>query len=86
MLRDKYGNIVKFDSPTKERSSIFLFCPELCKNMYQSQGKWPMRIAVEPLLYYRKSRKDIFNGEYGLIARSVVVSLKRIINYMFNIA
>lgn len=68
MLRDKYGNIVKLDSLTKERPRIFLFCPELCKNMYQLQGKWPMRIAMEPLYYYRKSREDIYNGQYGLVS------------------
>jgi len=70
MLHDKYGNIVKFDSPTKEQPHIFLFCPELCKEMYQLQGKKPMRIAMEPLHYYRKNREHIYNGQYGLVTRS----------------
>lgn len=73
MLHDKYGNIVKFDRPTKERPHIFLFCPELCKNMYQLQGKWPMRVAMEPLHYYRKNREHIYNGQYGLTTRSVMI-------------
>jgi len=76
MLHDKYGNIVKFDG-LKKQPSIFLFCPELCKNMYQLQGKIPMRIAMEPLHNYRKSRKDIYKGQYGLTTRSIV-SIKRI--------
>lgn len=74
MLHDKYGNIVRFDKPTKARPLIFLFCPELCKNMYQIQGKWPMRVAMEPLHYYRKSREHIYNGQYGLTTRSIVIN------------
>ncbi|XP_036138727.1 cytochrome P450 CYP12A2 isoform X2 [Monomorium pharaonis] len=66
MLRDKYGNIVKLDG-FAQRPCIFLFCPELCKSMYQLQGKWPIRISMESLLYYRKSRKDIYGGQYGLV-------------------
>ncbi|XP_011053756.1 PREDICTED: probable cytochrome P450 12b2, mitochondrial [Acromyrmex echinatior] len=65
MLHDKYGNIVKFDG-LKKQPSIFLFCPELCKSMYQLQGKIPIRIALEPLHNYRKNRKDIYKGQYGL--------------------
>lgn len=76
MLHDKYGNIVKFDG-LKEQPSIFLFCPELCKSMYRLQGKIPMRIAMEPLHNYRKSRDNIYKGQYGLTTRSVV-PLKRI--------
>ncbi|KAG5315356.1 C12B2 protein, partial [Pseudoatta argentina] len=65
MLHDKYGNIVKFDG-LKKQPSIFLFCPELCKSMYQLQGKIPIRISLEPLHNYRKNRKDIYKGQYGL--------------------
>jgi len=76
-LRDKYGNIVKLDGSVIEPPCIFLFCPELCKTMYQSQGNWPMRISMEPLHYYRKCREDIYGGQYGLVTRSVI-SFERI--------
>ncbi|XP_024874378.1 cytochrome P450 CYP12A2-like [Temnothorax curvispinosus] len=67
MLRDKYGNIVKLDDPTQEQPRIFLFSPELCKEMYKLQGKWPTRNSLEPLHYYRQSREHIYNGQYGLV-------------------
>ncbi|KYN04117.1 putative cytochrome P450 12b2, mitochondrial [Cyphomyrmex costatus] len=65
MLHEKYGNIVKLDG-LKKQPTIFLFCPELCKSMYQLQGKIPIRIAMEPLHNYRKNREDIYKGQYGL--------------------
>ncbi|XP_011877282.1 PREDICTED: cytochrome P450 CYP12A2-like [Vollenhovia emeryi] len=70
VLRDKYGNIVKLDGIGKEQSMIYLFCPELCKDMYQLQGKWPTRNSLEPLHCYRQSREHIYNGQYGLVTRS----------------
>jgi len=77
MLRDKYGDIVKIDGPVKQPPRIFLFSPELCQNMYQLQGKWPMRISLEPMHYYRKCREDIYAKQYGLVTRSVI-SFERI--------
>lgn len=71
MLRDQYGNIVKMDKIGPRRTVIFLFSPELCEKMYRVEGVWPMRIAMETLQHYRKNRKHIYNGQYGLATRSV---------------
>ncbi|XP_039309610.1 probable cytochrome P450 301a1, mitochondrial isoform X2 [Solenopsis invicta] len=67
MLRNKYGNIVKLDGLTQVQPQIFLFCPELYKDMYQCQGKMPMRIAMEPLHRYRINRENIYGKQYGLV-------------------
>ncbi|EFN64099.1 Probable cytochrome P450 49a1 [Camponotus floridanus] len=66
MLRDHYGDIVKLDNLMNRRSCILLFSPELCKNMYQVQGTWPMRIGMESLHYYRTNREDFYGKQYGL--------------------
>ncbi|KAL6261425.1 hypothetical protein P5V15_006519 [Pogonomyrmex californicus] len=66
MLRDKYGKIVKLDGIINKPPHIFLLCPDLCKDMYKLQGKWPTRISLEPMHYYRMNREHIYNGQYGL--------------------
>ncbi|GAB1867131.1 Probable cytochrome P450 49a1 [Camponotus japonicus] len=66
MLRDRYGDIVKLDSLMNRRSCILLFSPELCEKMYRMEGKWPMRIGMESLHYYRKNREDVYGKQYGL--------------------
>ncbi|KAL0100910.1 hypothetical protein PUN28_019351 [Cardiocondyla obscurior] len=65
-LHNKYGNIVKLDGLHKTQLRIFLFCPDLCKDMYRLQGNLPVRISFEPLHYYRLNREHIYNGQYGL--------------------
>ncbi|XP_011686055.1 PREDICTED: cytochrome P450 CYP12A2-like [Wasmannia auropunctata] len=66
MLRDEYGDIVKLDKIGFRRPTILLFSPELCKKMYRVEGKWPVRITMETLHYYRKNREHIYNGQYGI--------------------
>ncbi|GAB1869272.1 Probable cytochrome P450 12a5, mitochondrial [Camponotus japonicus] len=66
MLHEQYGNIVKLDGLMNRRSCVFLFCPQLCEEMYHLTSTSPMRIALESLHYYRKNRKHIYDGQYGL--------------------
>ncbi|XP_020291046.1 cytochrome P450 CYP12A2-like [Pseudomyrmex gracilis] len=65
-LRKNYGDIVKMDGLLNRRPCVFLFSPELCENMYRTDGPWPMRISLESLLCYRKNREHIYRGQYGL--------------------
>ncbi|CAL1679434.1 unnamed protein product [Lasius platythorax] len=66
MLHKQYGNVVKLDGLMNRQSTVFLFCPQLCEEMYRLAGKSPIRISLESLYYYRKNRKHIFDGQYGL--------------------
>ncbi|GAB1867130.1 hypothetical protein CAJAP_08209 [Camponotus japonicus] len=66
MLRDQYGDIVKLDGIIGRRTTILLFSPELCEKMYRVEGMWPMRISMESMHHYRESRKNIYDGQYGL--------------------
>lgn len=66
MLHKQYGNIVKLDGLMNRRSCIYLFCPQLCEEMYRLVGTSPIRIALESLYYYRKNRKHIYGEYYGL--------------------
>lgn len=70
-LRKQYGNVVKLDGLMNRRSCVFLFCPQLCETMYKFAGSQPVRISLESLHYYRKNRKHIYDGQYGLSVRSV---------------
>lgn len=78
MLHKQYGNIVKLDGLMK-RSQIFLFCPQLCEEMYRLTSSSSLRINLESLYYYRKNREDIYGGQYGLALRSVQQIFKNII-------
>lgn len=71
MLRDQYGDIVKLDGIIGRRTTILLFSPELCEKMYRVEGMWPMRISMESMHHYRESRKNIYDGQYGLGTRLV---------------
>lgn len=71
MLHKQYGNIVKLDGLMNRRSQVFLFCPQLCEEMYQWTRTSPIRINLESLYYYRKNRENIYDGQYGLAVRSV---------------
>ncbi|XP_072743441.1 probable cytochrome P450 12a5, mitochondrial [Anoplolepis gracilipes] len=66
MLHKQYGDIVKLNDLTNHRSLIFLFSPQLCEQMYRLAGNSPIRISLESLYYYRKNRKHIYDGQYGL--------------------
>ncbi|KAL6431239.1 hypothetical protein ACFW04_007137 [Cataglyphis niger] len=66
MLRDQYGDIVKLDGILGRRTTILLFSPELCEKMYRVEGKWPIRISMDSLHYYRENRKNIYNDQLGL--------------------
>lgn len=53
-LRDKYGDLVRLAKASRSRAVLYVFDPELMRDVYESRTTEPPRFEKSPLCHHRK--------------------------------
>ncbi|XP_017041563.1 probable cytochrome P450 12c1, mitochondrial [Drosophila ficusphila] len=60
LYRKQFGDICLIPGLFGMPSTIFTFNEATFQRIYRTEGQWPVREGAEPVLHYRKNRKDEF--------------------------
>ncbi|XP_017011348.2 probable cytochrome P450 12c1, mitochondrial [Drosophila takahashii] len=60
LFKKQFGDICLIPGLFGMPSTVFTFNQETFERVYRTEGQWPVRGGSEPVLHYRKNRKDGF--------------------------
>ena len=59
-IQAELGDIFRLSAPGK--TLVIVFKPEDVCTIYKNDGKFPYSAGLDPLVYYRSKRSDLYHG------------------------